>query len=58
MSRSPCRVNHRRTWAALGLALAFASPLTAALKIGWAQADITPPEPVIIAGQFHAFRKA
>ena len=24
------------------------------LKIGWAQADITPQEPVAIAGQFHA----
>jgi hypothetical protein len=54
MSRSPCRVNLHCAWTALGLALALASPLTAALKIGWAQADITPPEPVIIAGQFHA----
>ncbi|MFP3904528.1 MAG: hypothetical protein ACLFWB_09845, partial [Armatimonadota bacterium] len=24
------------------------------LKIGWAQADITPEDPVIITGQFHA----
>lgn len=24
------------------------------MKIGWAEADITPPEPVLIAGQFHA----
>ncbi len=24
------------------------------LKIGWAQADITPPEPTLVAGQFHA----
>ncbi len=24
------------------------------LRIGWAQADITPPEPTMIAGQFHA----
>jgi hypothetical protein len=54
MSRSPCRGNHRRAWIALGLALALVSPLKAALKVGWAQADITPPEPVMIAGQFHA----
>ena len=26
----------------------------AKLKIGWAQADITPEEPVAVAGQFHA----
>lgn len=26
------------------------------LKIGWAQADITPDQPVLIAGQFHARR--
>lgn len=24
------------------------------LRCGWAQADITPPQPVLIAGQFHA----
>lgn len=24
------------------------------LKIGWAQVDITPDKPVLIAGQFHA----
>ena len=24
------------------------------LKIGWAQADITPEQPVMVAGQFHA----
>jgi hypothetical protein len=32
----------------------LASPALAALKVGWAQTDITPPEPVVIAGQFHA----
>ena len=26
----------------------------AKLKIGWAQADITPDEPVLLSGQFHA----
>jgi len=35
------------------LALA-AVPVEAALRIGWAQADLTPPDRVIIAGQFHA----
>ncbi|MBL9212489.1 MAG: hypothetical protein JNL92_18660 [Opitutaceae bacterium] len=54
MSRSPCRAEGPRWRAALGLALAWVTPLAAELKVGWAQADLTPPEPVIIAGQFHA----
>lgn len=29
-------------------------PRDGRLKIGWAQADITPDKPVILAGQFHA----
>lgn len=35
-------------------ALVFVAPALAALRIGWAQADLTPPEPVLIAGQFHS----
>jgi hypothetical protein len=34
-------------------AVALASPALATLKVGWAHVDITPPEPVQIAGQFH-----
>ena len=30
------------------------TPATAGLRIGWAQGDITPARPVLIAGQFHA----
>jgi len=33
---------------------ADAQTATNGLKIGWAQADLTPAEPVLIAGQFHA----
>lgn len=70
MWRSPCRVEalepvpchpgvrrsrgRGRGAAVLLLTLLLGSPLAAALKVGWAQADITPREPVIIAGQFHA----
>jgi len=54
MWRSLYRARTCRRRAALLLALALASPLAAALQVGWAQADLTPPEPVIIAGQFHA----
>lgn len=36
------------------ITLLLGSPLFAALKVGWAQADITPKEPVLIAGQFHS----
>lgn len=32
----------------------FALQAEAALKIGWAEADITPPEPVSLAGSFGA----
>jgi hypothetical protein len=35
------------------LALAVAPGVWAALKIGWAEQDITPKEPVLIAGQFN-----
>lgn len=30
------------------------SPLTADLRVAWAQGDITPAQPVLIAGRFHA----
>src|SRR5687768_4564523 len=45
---------HNQTgyWAGLALMLALCSPAIAALKVGWAQADITPKEPVLLAGQF------
>jgi hypothetical protein len=33
-----------------------AAPSNAPLRIGWAQADLTPNQPVLIAGQFHARR--
>lgn len=36
------------------LALILCSPLGAALRVGWAEADITPPEPVSLAGSFGA----
>ncbi len=30
------------------------TPVQSALRIGWNQADITPPGPCLVAGQFHA----
>ena len=36
------------------LSLAFCLPAGAALRIGWAEADITPPGPVSLAGSFGA----
>jgi hypothetical protein len=51
-----CRAFPRRPagWAGLALMLVLCSPAIAALKIGWAQVDITPKEPVLLAGQFPA----
>ncbi len=37
-----------------GYAANGSGPLTGALSIGWASTDITPPQPVLLQGQFHA----
>src|SRR5688500_11627191 len=40
--------------AAYAMACSFTLPVWAALNVGWAEADITPPEPVSLAGSFGA----
>lgn len=52
--RFPFRRGGGRCAAVLVAVAALVSPALAALKVGWAQTDLTPPEPVVIAGQFHA----
>ena len=61
--RTPNAVSSRRlvarlrSWYGLGglLLVSLTTPrLSAAINIGWAEQDITPKQPVLIAGQFHA----
>jgi len=53
MSLSPCLANLVYRAALILTALALTSPLGAALKVGGAQTDLTPKQPVLLAGQFH-----